>query len=404
MPLLALSLTDDAASARADDVRRVRAVAADRRSRWASLVDRFDRRRLMIVANVVRVVLFGIVAAGAVAGWLEIPLLLGLLLVIGCCEVVFDSSAQAFLPMIVEPALLGRANGLLFAAEVVAGSIAGLSIGALLFEYPVGVPFAVNAASFALAALLIGDDPTSAVSPGRRRPGRRPAGVERLPRRPAMALERPPAAHAGDDVRRDQPRADVRAGRVRHVRRRRARAERTPSSGSCWRSRRWERRPAVWSDHRVMSALGLRAAVIVPYLVFGVGNLDHRPRPLGVGRRRHGIRARCRDHGLERRDRDRSPADDPGRSLRTRQRRLPLAGAAASAVGVGTRRSRRSPVVGADDLRRRRRDHGDRRRACSPARCSPDSPTRASTHVSRLRSFPRRRARRRRRRSRRSRR
>ena len=74
---------------------------------------------------------------------------------IGCCEVLFDSSAQAFLPLIVRPAQLGRANGYLFAAEVVAGSIVGLSIGALLFDAGVGLPFAINAASFAVAAALI---------------------------------------------------------------------------------------------------------------------------------------------------------------------------------------------------------------------------------------------------------
>ena len=153
MPLLALSLTDDP-----------RLLALTTFAVFAPwlligipvgvLVDRFDRQRLMIVANVIRVVLFGLVAAGAAAGWLGIPLLIGLLFVIGSCEVVFDSTAQAFLPMLVEPAMLGRANGLLFAAEVVAGSIAGLSIGALLFDIGIGVPFAVNAATFALAALL----------------------------------------------------------------------------------------------------------------------------------------------------------------------------------------------------------------------------------------------------------
>jgi MFS family permease len=43
----------------------------------------------------------------------------------------------------------------LFAAEIVAGSIAGLSVGALLFDVSVGLPFVVNAASFGVAAILI---------------------------------------------------------------------------------------------------------------------------------------------------------------------------------------------------------------------------------------------------------
>ncbi len=76
-------------------------------------------------------------------------------MIIGSCEVLFDSSAQAFLPMLVEPPDLARANGLLFAAEIVAGSIAGLSIGALLFDVSPGLPFSTNAISFAVAAGLI---------------------------------------------------------------------------------------------------------------------------------------------------------------------------------------------------------------------------------------------------------
>jgi MFS family permease len=154
MPLLALSLTDDE--------RLLALITLVTFVPWLLLalpfgmaVDRYEHRRLMIAANVVRVVLFGVVAAGAAAGWMTIGLLLSALLVVGCCEVLFDSSAQAFLPTIVEAPQLARANGLLYTAEIVAGSIAGLSIGALLFEVAVGLPFAVNAASFAVAAALI---------------------------------------------------------------------------------------------------------------------------------------------------------------------------------------------------------------------------------------------------------
>jgi MFS family permease len=88
-------------------------------------------------------------------GDLSIWWLLAMLAVVGACEVVFDSSAQAFLPMIVPGRLLPRANSYLLAAEVVAGSLVGLSIGALLFDAADGLPFALNAASFAVAALLI---------------------------------------------------------------------------------------------------------------------------------------------------------------------------------------------------------------------------------------------------------
>ena len=145
MPLLALSLTDD---------ERLLSLAAFATFvPWVVLalpvgviVDRVDRQRLMVLANLVRVLLFGGIAIGAVNDRLSIWSLFGLLIVVGSCEVLFDSTAQAFLPMLVEPDDLARANGLLFAAEIVAGSIAGLSIGALLFEASPGLAVLVERA------------------------------------------------------------------------------------------------------------------------------------------------------------------------------------------------------------------------------------------------------------------
>ncbi|MFZ8998497.1 MAG: MFS transporter, partial [Ilumatobacteraceae bacterium] len=62
---------------------------------------------------------------------------------------------QSFVQMIVDHDALPRDNGLVYAAEVVAGSLAGLALGALLFGASVGLPFVVNAVSFAIAAALI---------------------------------------------------------------------------------------------------------------------------------------------------------------------------------------------------------------------------------------------------------
>jgi MFS family permease len=154
MPLLALSLTDD------ERLLALTAVATFVPWLVISLpvgvvIDRVDRRLLMVTANLARVALYAVIATWAVHGGLSIWWLFAILFVIGTCEVVFDSTAQAFVPMLVEPHQLARANGLLFAAEVVAGSLAGLSVGALLFDVDVGLPFAANAASFALAAVLL---------------------------------------------------------------------------------------------------------------------------------------------------------------------------------------------------------------------------------------------------------
>lgn len=162
MPLLAISLTDDA--------RLIAGVAFASMLPWLLLtlpagvwIDRWERRRVMVTANALRACLYATIAAGAATGVLGIWPLLGLLVVVGCCEVFFDMSAQAFLPSIVEVAQLTRANGLLYAAEVVCNSFIGLPVGAWLFVAAAGVPFGVNGASFALAAVLI----ASIAVPGR---------------------------------------------------------------------------------------------------------------------------------------------------------------------------------------------------------------------------------------------
>lgn len=154
MPLLALSLTTDE--------RLLALTTFATFVPWLVLalpvgvvVDRVDRQTLLVVASVVRIALFGAVAVGALDGWISIWLLVVVLVVVGACEVVFDSTAQAFLPMLVERGQLARANGFLFTAEVVAGSLAGLALGAFLFDASVGLPFAANATSFAVAAALI---------------------------------------------------------------------------------------------------------------------------------------------------------------------------------------------------------------------------------------------------------
>ena len=154
LPLLAYSLTDDE--------RLLSLTAFVTLAPWlvlalpvGVLVDHADRRLLMITANVARVGLFGVIALTAGADSITVAALMSLLVGVGTCEVVFDSSAQAFLPTLVSGADLPRANGYLFAAEVVTGSILGLSVGAFLFDRGHALPFAVNAASFAVAAILI---------------------------------------------------------------------------------------------------------------------------------------------------------------------------------------------------------------------------------------------------------
>lgn len=154
MPLLATRLTDD--------VRLIAATAFVSMLPWLVLslpagvwIDRWNRTRVMITAEWSRAFLYMAVAVLVATDMLNIQILLALLLLIGCAEVFYDMTAQAFLPAIVATEQLERANGLMYAAEIVCNGFIGLPIGAWLFVIAASVPFGINGLSFAIAAVLV---------------------------------------------------------------------------------------------------------------------------------------------------------------------------------------------------------------------------------------------------------
>ena len=154
LPLLALSLTRDS--------RLISGVAFALALPWFVLalpvgvvVDRYNRQSLMVSTNLIRCALMAGLAITAATGGLNIWLLYMLLLGVGICEVIFDSSAQAFLPALVDPEILPKANGRLYAAETIANFFLGQPFGAVMFAFAVGLPFGLDAASFAVAAVLV---------------------------------------------------------------------------------------------------------------------------------------------------------------------------------------------------------------------------------------------------------
>jgi MFS family permease len=119
------------------------------------LVDRVDRRRLMIAIDWVRAAAMGILATALLAGQAGIALLDGVLFVINAGEVVFRSASQAMTPAVVPRAGLERANGwLVGGTTLMQGMIAG-PLGGFLFVLAACVPFFVNAGTYVASAVLI---------------------------------------------------------------------------------------------------------------------------------------------------------------------------------------------------------------------------------------------------------
>jgi MFS family permease len=97
----------------------------------------------------------GALTVAVAAGAVSVPLLVVLAFVLGCCEVVFGTAAQAVLPELVPRQLLARANGNQYASQVTGQLFLGPPVGSLLFVLAAALPFGLDTASFAVSAALL---------------------------------------------------------------------------------------------------------------------------------------------------------------------------------------------------------------------------------------------------------
>lgn len=117
--------------------------------------DRWDRRRMMIAADVVRGVVLVPVAVAGLTGNLPLWGLVAAGFVVATASAYFTPALNAFVPGIVERSNVQQANGLVTATNNVA-LLGGWAVAAgLLTVVSVGSFFAVNAASYFVSAVLI---------------------------------------------------------------------------------------------------------------------------------------------------------------------------------------------------------------------------------------------------------
>ena len=122
-----------------------------------ALADRLDRRKLMLWANLSRVVLPALLIAVIFLDLGSIWALYVVALAVGVAETLYDTSAQSILPQVVEKHQLSRANGRLYAVELTANQFIGPPLGGLLMGIGVVAGFTVPAALWlaAVGALLL---------------------------------------------------------------------------------------------------------------------------------------------------------------------------------------------------------------------------------------------------------
>jgi len=119
------------------------------------VVDRSDRRKLMLFANsgraLILVVLAVLTASEALTVWVIYAVAFGA----GFAEVVYDTAAQSILPQVVSRDALTRANGRLYAAELTANEFVGPPLAGFLVTIGAVVAFATPAGLWLLAATIL---------------------------------------------------------------------------------------------------------------------------------------------------------------------------------------------------------------------------------------------------------
>ena len=117
--------------------------------------DRFNRRRMVIVANLGRAAALVVLVATIVSGTVSIAIVLVTLFVLGTAETFADSASSTLLPGMVAREDLGIANARQQGAFLLTNQLVAPPIGAFLFAAGTAIPFATNAVCFVLGAVLV---------------------------------------------------------------------------------------------------------------------------------------------------------------------------------------------------------------------------------------------------------
>lgn len=121
------------------------------------VVDRTDRRKLMVRADLMRaaimvaILILALRPPGAEGLWL----LTGLAFLLGSVEVLRDNCAQTLLPSLVADADLEAANGQMWSVEHLTGQFIGPPLAGVLIAIGIGLPFGIHASALVLAAGLV---------------------------------------------------------------------------------------------------------------------------------------------------------------------------------------------------------------------------------------------------------
>src|SRR5690625_760449 len=97
------------------------------------IIDRSDRRRIILIATAVRIASLTTIAVALTGGFLNYTILLALIFIFGTCEVFADNAYTVLIPAIVPTARLDRKSTRLLGAQQVTNNFLGAPASGLLF-------------------------------------------------------------------------------------------------------------------------------------------------------------------------------------------------------------------------------------------------------------------------------
>ncbi|MGW2559713.1 MFS transporter [Streptomyces sp. NPDC001514] len=154
MPLLAASLTHDPVL--------IASVTACGYLPWllfgllgGAVADRVDQRRAMWAVDLVRGGLMAAFAVAVALGHASIAVLIAVAFALTTLQTLFDNAATALLPSLVPGEALGSANARLQTGQQMAGTFLAGPLVPVLLVVGAAAPYAADAATYVLAALLV---------------------------------------------------------------------------------------------------------------------------------------------------------------------------------------------------------------------------------------------------------
>ncbi len=119
------------------------------------IVDRVDRRKAIAISNAARFLVAAGVAVIVSLDAMTIELLFLGAFIIGICEVVADTAAQAMVPQILDKSQYESGNSRLQMSETVVSQFVGAPASGFLYAAAIFLPFAATALGFIVAAVLV---------------------------------------------------------------------------------------------------------------------------------------------------------------------------------------------------------------------------------------------------------